>query len=143
MTKIVLSAPDVSALLSKHADLELEIATKATDQIATTLLRKITKAAVEAQVDRNLAQIVLERTTRQQGGVKLSPEFSAIMHTQAKECVKEAFESQLGQTARTIIRDEVRSLMPSLVQELAQDVKKDLRQLMKDELVQILLVGGK
>lgn len=137
MAKLTIHPDDLTALLKSYPEIEADLLDKTTAAVAETLTRRITNEQVQAHVDRCVAHLVQERTGF--NASKLAAPFASLIHNQAKLAVSEAFDTSARQLMRDQISKEVAVLMPGIVKNITAELKLNLKELMKDQLVELLL----
>lgn len=137
MAKLTLHPDDVAALLKSYPEIEADLLNKTTAAVAETLTRRVTNEQVQAHVDRCIAHLVQEKTGF--NTAKLAAPYMAIIHTEAKKAVSEAFDNGVSQMIRQLLVQELNNQMPVIMQKVTAELKLNLTQLMKDQLVEMLL----
>lgn len=126
MARLALLPDDIIALLARHPELELELATKATEQVADGLSRRITHDLVGKRIDQELDRIVTERINWK-GERKLTAEYQRLVAAEARGLAKEAFGAALSGEVSDAIREQVRNSMPGVITMAREEIRKDLR----------------
>lgn len=137
MAKLTLHPDDVAALLKSYPAIEADLLHKTTAAVAETLTRRVTNEQVQDHVDRCVEALVKEKTGFSTS--KLAAPFAALIHAEAKAAVAEAFGNGVSQMIRQLLAQELLNQMPSIMQKVTAELKLNLKELMKDQLVEILL----
>ena len=137
MAKLTIHPDDVTALLKSYPEIEADLLNKTTAAVAETLTRRVTNEQVQAHVDRCIAQLVQEKTGH--NTAKLAAPFMALIHAEAKKAVAEALGNGVSQMIRQLLAQELTNQMPVIMNTVTNGLKLNLNQLMKDQLVEILL----
>jgi hypothetical protein len=137
MAKLEIHPHDLAALIKSYPEIEANLLNKTTAAVAETLTRRVTNEQVQAHVDRCIAHLVQEKTGF--NTAKLAAPFASLIHKEAKLAVSEAFDMSMRQIMRDQISQEVAVLMPSIMKKITAELKLNLKELMKDQLVEILL----
>jgi hypothetical protein len=137
MAKITLHPNDVAQILKNHAEVELEILGKATEQVAEAIARRVTNEQVMAHVDACIESLVATRTGFDKR--KLLPPYEALIHQMARDAVQQAFGVKVTMQAQQMIAKEVKEQMPMIMQMITNELKQNLGSLMKEQLVELLL----
>ena len=137
MAKLTLHPDDVAALLKSYPEIEADLLSKTTAAVAETLTRRVTNEQVQAHVDRCIAQLVQEKTGL--NTAKLAAPYMSLIHAEAKKAVAESLGNGVSQMIRQLLAQELNNQMPVIMQKVTTELKLNLNQLMKDQLVEILL----
>jgi len=137
MAKLEIHPNDLAALIKNYPEIEADLLSKTTAAVAETLARRVTNEQVQAHVDRCVEQLVKEKTGF--NTAKLPQPFVGLIHAEAKQAVAEAFGNGVSQMVRAQIAQEVNTMMPGIMQKVTAELKINLKQIMKDQLVEILL----
>ena len=137
MAKLTLHPDDVAALLKSYPEIEADLLSKTTAAVAETLTRRVTNEQVQAHVDRCVEALVKEKTGFSTS--KLAAPFAALIHAEAKAAVSEAFGNGVSQMIRQLLAQELNNQMPGIMQKVTTELRLNLKQIMKDQLVEILL----
>jgi len=137
MAKLEIHPNDLAALIKNYPEIEADLLSKTTAAVAETLARRVTNEQVQAHVDRCVEQLVKEKTGF--NTAKLAQPFVGLIHAEAKQAVAEAFGNGVSQMVRAQIAQEVNTMMPGIMQKVTAELKINLKQIMKDQLVEILL----
>lgn len=137
MAKLTIHPDDLTALLKSYPEIEADLLNKTTAAVAETLTRRVTNEQVQAHVDRCIAQLVQEKTGF--NTAKLAQPFVGLIHAEAKQAVAESFGNGVSQMVRAQIAQEITTLMPGIVNKVTAELKVNLMEIMRDQLVQLLL----
>lgn len=137
MAKLEIHPSDIVALLKSYPEIEADLLAKTTAAVAETVARRVTNEQVQTHVDRCVSELVKQTTGY--NTTKLAEPFAGIIHAEAKRVVSEAFGNGVSQMIRQLLAAELNSQMPMILQKVTMEFKQNLRELMKDQLVELLL----
>jgi hypothetical protein len=100
--------------------------------------RRITRDLVDKRIDQELDRIITERVNWK-GERKLTADYQRLIAAEARALVKEAFDGALSSEVSRAIREQVGNSMPGIIEMARKEIKKDLRQLLREEMANILL----
>jgi hypothetical protein len=137
MAKLEIHPNDVAALLKSYPEIEADLLAKTTAAVAETVARRVTNEQVQVHVDRCIAHLVQEKTGY--NTAKLAEPFVGVIHAEARRAVNEAFGNGVSQTIRQLLAKELTDQMPVIIKEVTKELKQNLRDIMRDQLVELLL----
>lgn len=137
MAKLEIHPSDIAALLKSYPEIEAELLSKTTAAVAETLARRVTNEQVQAHVDRCVELLVKEKTGF--NTAKLAEPFVSVIHAEAKRAVSEAFGNGVSQMIRQLLAQMIADQMPAIMQKVTMELKQNLREIMKDQLMELLL----
>jgi hypothetical protein len=137
MAKLEIHPSDIVALLKSYPEIEADLLAKTTAAVAETVARRVTNEQVHAHVDRCVAELVKQTTGY--NTAKLAEPFAGIIHAEARHAVAEAFSANVNKKINQLIAQEIAAQMPAILKQVTAELKQNLRELMRDQLVELLL----
>ena len=137
MAKLLISASDLREIIERDPEIHAELIRSATEQVAETMARRITHEQVAAHVETCMRTLVEERTGY--GDRKLAAPFMRLIEHAAKEAVHARLDTITRNMFTHMFLGEIDRQMPRIAKQLSDQVGVRLNELIKDQLVQLLL----
>lgn len=137
MAKLLISASDLREIIERDPEIHAELIRSATEQVAETIARRITNEQVATHVEHCMRSLVEERTGY--GERKLAAPFVRLIEDAARQAVNDRLDAFTKGMFTHMFRNEIDRQLPRIAQQLSDQVGDKLNELIKDQLVQLLL----
>lgn len=138
MARLTLSPNDITALVKQHPDVELELISKATEQVADALSRKVTRSLVENRVGELMERLLTEQVGWNQR--KLAPALQTMVETGVRTASEQIFNDVKNRKIMEAVRIEAVRQVERTASDLAESLRKEIRVIIRDE-IRTMLVG--
>lgn len=136
MARLTLSPDDITRLLKGHPDAELELVSKATEQVADGISRKVTRDLVEKRVGELMERLLTEQVGWNQR--RLAPQLQAMVEAGVRTASEQLFQDRTGQKVMELVRMEARRQMETTSREMADTMRVEIRQMIRQEIRSML-----